>query len=83
MISYYVDLPDRDRPMLISGEVLFSGYLSKSPRIRSIRAGYGANPGECEIELDTQPYVHSFLTIKDGPPVTITYRTFFSRPTRL
>jgi hypothetical protein len=82
MISYYIEVPDRERPMLIGGEVLFRAYISKSPTIRSIRAGYGANAGECEIELDTPPFVHSFLTVKEGPPVTVTYRTFFSRPTR-
>jgi hypothetical protein len=81
MIRYYGEFPERDfNPMLFSGEVLFSGYVSKYPTIRSIRAGYGNLSGECEIEFVTPPLVHAYLTIKEGPPVTLTYRTFLSRP---
>ena len=57
MINYFIQLPGDDKPMRISGEVLFRAYVSKTPTIKQINAV--GNPPRVEIEFSTPELMYA------------------------
>ncbi len=75
-IDYFYQWQD-DKPMRLSGEVLFNFYVQKNPTIRDI---YAPNNGErVEIDLSPGSPIYAALIIEPGPPMKVTYRSFISR----